>query len=65
MGSSTSAAVGGSWDFCCEMLRRAHVAITPGRDFGHDSTHKFVRFSTASSMADLHTAIERMRAALA
>ena len=72
MGSSTSAAsgnstnaVGGSWDFCFEMLRRAHVAITPGRDFGHDSTHKFVRFSTASSMADLHTAIERMRAALA
>jgi aspartate/methionine/tyrosine aminotransferase len=65
MGSSTSAAAGGSWDFCFEMLRRAHVAITPGRDFGHDTTHKFVRFSTASSMADLHTAIERMRAALA
>jgi aspartate/methionine/tyrosine aminotransferase len=62
---STGEAVGGSWDFCFEMLRRAHVAITPGRDFGHDSTHKFVRFSTASSMADLHTAIERMRAALA
>jgi aspartate/methionine/tyrosine aminotransferase len=65
VGDSTGSAVGGSWDFCFEMLRRAHVAITPGRDFGHDSTHKFVRFSTASSMADLHTAIERMRAALA
>ncbi len=64
LGNSTNA-VGGSWDFCFEMLRRAHVAITPGRDFGHDSTHKFVRFSTASSLADLHTAIERMRAALA
>ncbi len=63
--NSTGNATGGSWDFCFEMLRRAHVAITPGRDFGHDSTHKFVRFSTASSMADLHTAIERMRAALA
>jgi aspartate/methionine/tyrosine aminotransferase len=62
---STGEAVGGSWDFCFEMLRRAHVAITPGRDFGHDSTHRFVRFSTASSMADLQTAIERMRAALA
>jgi aspartate/methionine/tyrosine aminotransferase len=62
---SSGEAAGGSWDFCFEMLRRAHVAITPGRDFGHDSTHKFVRFSTASSMADLHTAIERMRAALA
>jgi aspartate/methionine/tyrosine aminotransferase len=62
---STGSAVGGSWDFCFEMLRRAHVAITPGRDFGQDSTHQFVRFSTASSMADLHTAIGRMRAALA
>lgn len=57
-------ATNGSWDFCFEMLRRAHVAITPGRDFGHDSTHRFVRFSTASSMADLHTAISRMHGAL-
>ncbi len=57
--------VHGSWDFCFEMMRRAHVAITPGRDFGSDSTQNFVRFSTASSMADLHTAIARMKAALA
>ncbi len=61
---SSGEAAGGSWDFCFEMLRRAHVAITPGRDFGHDSTYRFVRFSTASSLADLHTAIARMRAAL-
>ncbi len=54
----------GSWDFCFEMMRRAHVAITPGRDFGNDSTQRFVRFSTASSMTDLHTAIARMRQAL-
>jgi aspartate/methionine/tyrosine aminotransferase len=62
---ASNASTGGSWDFCFEMLHRAHVAITPGRDFGTDSTHRFVRFSTASSMADLHTAIERMRLALA
>ena len=61
---SSSASAGGSWDFCFEMMRRAHIAITPGRDFGNDSTHKFVRFSTASSMQDLQTAIARMRAAL-
>jgi aspartate/methionine/tyrosine aminotransferase len=46
-------------------LRRAHVAITPGRDFGTDSTDRLVRFSTASSMQDLKTAIERIREALA
>jgi aspartate/methionine/tyrosine aminotransferase len=56
--------VRGSWDFCFQMLHRAHVAITPGRDFGVDSTHQFVRFSTASSMADLRTAIARMHQAL-
>ena len=55
----------GSWDFCFEMMRRAHVAITPGRDFGNDSTSHFVRFSTASSMQDLQTAIARMREVLA
>jgi aspartate/methionine/tyrosine aminotransferase len=54
-----------SWEFCFEMMRRAHVAITPGRDFGSDSTARFVRFSTASSMQDLRTAIARMAAVLA
>ncbi len=57
--------VSGSWDFCFEMMRRAHIAITPGRDFGHDTTHKYIRFSTASSMQDLQTAIARMREVLA
>jgi aspartate/methionine/tyrosine aminotransferase len=53
-----------SWDFAFEIMRRAHVAITPGRDFGTDSTKNFVRFSTASSMPDLQTAVARIREAL-
>ena len=57
--------VADSWDFAIEIMHRAHVAITPGRDFGTDSTANFVRFSTASSMQDLKTAVERLRAALA
>jgi aspartate/methionine/tyrosine aminotransferase len=56
--------VSNSWDFAFEILNRAHVAITPGRDFGTDSTSKFVRFSTASSMQDLQTAIARLKEAL-
>ncbi|RYX92351.1 MAG: pyridoxal phosphate-dependent aminotransferase [Comamonadaceae bacterium] len=55
---------GGSWDFAFELMRRAHLAITPGRDFGHASPEKFVRFSTASSMAQLQEAISRMEAVL-
>jgi aspartate/methionine/tyrosine aminotransferase len=53
-----------SWDFAFEVMRRAHVAITPGRDFGTADTARFVRFSTASSMATLQTSIERLRTLL-
>ena len=50
-----------SWDFAFAAMRHAHVAITPGRDFGHAGTANCVRFSTANSMSELHTAIERLR----
>ena len=57
--------VSGSWDFAFEIMKRAHVAVTPGRDFGAADTARFVRFSTASSMAQLQAAVERLRALLA
>jgi aspartate/methionine/tyrosine aminotransferase len=50
-----------SWDFCFDVMRRAHVAITPGRDFGHHGSERFVRLSYASSMAHLHEAVARLR----
>jgi aspartate/methionine/tyrosine aminotransferase len=51
-----------SWDFAFAALEHAQVAITPGRDFGTDQTARFVRFSTANSMAELQTAIARLKA---
>jgi aspartate/methionine/tyrosine aminotransferase len=54
-----------SWDFAYAVMNQAHVAITPGKDFGTAQTGHFVRFSTASSMAQLHTAVGRLRALLA
>jgi aspartate/methionine/tyrosine aminotransferase len=51
-----------SWEFAFAALENAHVAITPGRDFGTDQTARFVRFSTANSMAELHTAMARLKA---
>ena len=51
-----------SWDFAFEVMRQAHVAITPGRDFGVDQTASFVRFSTASSMAQLQESVARLKA---
>jgi len=53
-----------SWEFAFEVMNRAHVAITPGRDFGTAHTARFVRFSTASSMEQLNTAVQRLRAML-
>jgi aspartate/methionine/tyrosine aminotransferase len=46
-------------------MHRAHVAVTPGRDFGHAETGHFIRFSTANSMAQLHSAIDRLKGLLA
>jgi aspartate/methionine/tyrosine aminotransferase len=57
--------VEGSWDFAFEAMRRAHVAVTPGRDFGTAETARFIRFSTANSMAQLQEAAARLRKLLA
>ena len=54
-----------SWDLSFEIMKQAHVAVTPGRDFGVAETHNFIRFSTASSMPQLQTAIERLKTLLA
>lgn len=51
----------GGWDFAFAALQHAHVAITPGRDFGNAHSNAFVRFSTASSMEQLQLSIERLR----
>jgi aspartate/methionine/tyrosine aminotransferase len=57
--------VSGSWDLAFALMNRAHVAVTPGRDFGHADTARFVRFSTANSMDQLHQAIARLQRLLA
>jgi len=54
--------IDGSWDFAFEAMKQAHVAVTPGRDFGSAETGRFIRFSTASSMAHLEESVARLRA---
>jgi aspartate/methionine/tyrosine aminotransferase len=56
--------VSGSWDFAFELMKRAHLAVTPGRDFGLAAPERFVRFSTASSMDHLQEAVARLEAVL-
>ena len=54
-----------SWDFAFALMNQTHVAVTPGRDFGAAQTAQFVRFSTASSMAQLQLAVNRLQTILA
>jgi len=52
--------VTGSWDFAYELMRRAHLAATPGRDFGTHDPARYLRFSTANSMAQLQESVARL-----
>jgi len=54
-----------SWDLSFDIMQKAHVAVTPGRDFGTYETANFIRFSTASSMPQLKMAIDRLKTLLA
>ena len=56
--------VKGSWDFAFEVMQQANLAITPGRDFGHADTARFVRFSTARSLPELQAAVARLKTLL-
>lgn len=49
-----------SWDFAFDLMRRAHVALTPGRDFGRADPGRWLRLSFASSMENLDEALHRL-----
>ena len=60
--SSVCAKLGltGSWELAFEFLNKAYIAVAPGRDFGVNEMHKYIRFSTASSSAELEEAAHRL-----
>ncbi|MFI6039909.1 pyridoxal phosphate-dependent aminotransferase [Streptomyces sp. NPDC051315] len=49
-----------SWQFCERALREAHVALTPGRDFGVHTAETHVRLSYAASADELREGIARL-----
>ncbi|WP_088245369.1 aminotransferase class I/II-fold pyridoxal phosphate-dependent enzyme [Streptomyces sp. LUP47B] len=49
-----------SWEFCGRALREAHVALTPGRDFGVGTAETHVRLSYAASADELREGIARL-----
>ncbi|MEO7244504.1 MAG: pyridoxal phosphate-dependent aminotransferase [Rubrivivax sp.] len=55
-----SAHAASSWDFCFDLMHRAHVALTPGRDFGPAFGERFLRLSFASAASELKQALQRL-----
>lgn len=49
-----------AWPFCESALDQAHVALTPGKDFGHCGADRYVRLSYAASAQHLNEAIARL-----
>jgi aspartate/methionine/tyrosine aminotransferase len=60
-----SAHAASSWDLCRELMRRAHIALTPGRDFGPAHAESFLRLSFASARPLLEQALHRLARELA
>ena len=56
--------VADSWELSFTLMERAHLAVTPGRDFGTAETAQRIRFSTANSMEQLQQAAGRLQALL-
>ncbi|CAM2878787.1 aminotransferase class I/II-fold pyridoxal phosphate-dependent enzyme [Actinomyces slackii] len=53
-----------SWEFCMRALDEAHVALTPGRDFGTATGETHVRLSYAASREEITEGLERLGAFL-
>ncbi len=54
-----------SWDFAFELMHRAHVALTPGRDFGRHDPQRWLRLSFATATPLLDEALHRLQRVLA
>lgn len=50
-----------SYRFCEELLESAHVALTPGKDFGDLRPERFVRFAYTRPIDQLARGVERIR----
>ncbi|MBN3786021.1 pyridoxal phosphate-dependent aminotransferase [Burkholderia sp. Ac-20353] len=50
----------GAWEFCERVLDEAHVALTPGKDFGAIGADTYVRLSYATSIDELNEGLARL-----
>ena len=55
-----SALTGDSFAFARRILSEAHVAVTPGKDFGHNHPERHIRIAYTQPIARLAEALERI-----
>jgi len=53
-----------SWDYAFELMQRAQIALTPGRDFGHHDPGRWLRLSFSGPMNELREAVARWKQCL-
>lgn len=51
---------GNSYAFCQDLLEQAYVAVTPGKDFGHQQSERYVRFAYTAPIPRLQEAMARI-----
>ena len=49
-----------SFTFCSDLLEQAHVAVTPGKDFGEHQAPRYVRFAYTQTIEKLQQALVRL-----
>jgi len=49
------------YEFALELLENAHVAVTPGVDFGTNNTKKYIRFAYTRNMEHMAEGIRRLK----
>ena len=49
-----------SWDFAMQLMKTAHVALTPGKDFGPAHASTYFRLSFATAMPHLQETVRRL-----
>lgn len=54
-----------SFDFARRLLEQAHVAVTPGKDFGNHRPERYIRFSYTTSLENLKLGLDRIATFLA
>jgi len=59
--ADVSGVTGDSFAFARDLLTEAGVALTPGKDFGHNEPERHIRIAYTQTVARLGEAIERMR----